>query len=77
MEFTKENKKHKRLSADELRRCEGFKNYSDDEAEKTINSLEKLSILFYELFMKQRLQRTKLSIINKAEDYEIEQRNAA
>ncbi len=77
MEFTKENKKHKRLTADELRRCKGFENYSDEEAEKTIESLEKVSILFYELYMKQKLQRTKLTIIKENEDYENEQRNAA
>lgn len=76
MEGINENKKHKRLTADELRRCKGFENYSDEEAEKTIESLEKISILFYELFMKQKLQRTKLTIINN-EDYENEQRNAA
>ncbi len=45
--------KHKRLTVAELKNYKGFENYSEVEAEKTINTLEKLSILFYELFMKQ------------------------
>ncbi|MHB8261901.1 MAG: hypothetical protein ACYDCN_15575 [Bacteroidia bacterium] len=47
-------KVHKRLSLAELKNCKGFENYSDEQAEETIKSLEKISILFYELYMKQK-----------------------
>ena len=47
-------RKRKRLTIDELRNCKGFENYSDEQAEKTIVTLEKLSILFYELYMKEQ-----------------------
>ncbi len=50
----KKEKGHKRLTIAELRNCKGFENYSDEQAEETIRSLEKLSILFYELYMKQK-----------------------
>jgi hypothetical protein len=46
--------KRKRLTIDELRNCKGFENYTDEQAEETISSLEKLSVLFYELFMKSK-----------------------
>ena len=48
-----QEKGHKRLTIAELRNCKGFENYTDEKAEETIKTLEKLSILFYELFMKQ------------------------
>ena len=44
--------KRKRLSIDELRNCKGFENYTDKQAEETISSLEKLSVLFYEIYLK-------------------------
>ena len=47
-------KAHKRLTIDELRKCKGFENYSDEQAEETIQTLETLSILFYELHNKER-----------------------
>lgn len=47
-------KKHKRLTIAELRNFKGFEAYSDEQAEETIKTLEKLSILFYKLHMKQR-----------------------
>ena len=47
-------KVHKRLSLAELKNCKGFENYSDEQAKETIKSLEKISILFYELYMKQK-----------------------
>ena len=77
MEGVSENKKHKRLSVDELKKCKGFENYSDAEAEEVIIALEKLSILFYELYMKQKHIRQKLTIIKGGEPYEEQQRNAA
>ena len=36
-------KVHKRLSLAELKNCKGFENYSEQQAEETIKSLEKLS----------------------------------
>jgi transcription initiation factor TFIIIB Brf1 subunit/transcription initiation factor TFIIB len=53
---TKKNKEkaHKRLTIAELRNCKGFENYSDEQAEETINTLEKLSMLLYELHMKEK-----------------------
>jgi hypothetical protein len=42
----------KRLSIEELRACSGFENYTDEMAEETIATLERLSILFYELHQK-------------------------
>ena len=55
----KKEKGHKRLTIAELRNCKGFENYSDEQAEETIRSLEKLSILFYELYMKQKQKESK------------------
>ena len=47
-------RKRKRLTVDELRNCKGFENYTDEQAEETISSLEKLSVLFYELYIKSK-----------------------
>lgn len=69
-------KKHKRLSIAELRNCKGFENYSEEQAEETIKTLEKLSILFYELYMKQKQTKHKLTLIKGGLDEE-EQRAAA
>jgi hypothetical protein len=60
-----EKKEHKRLTIAELRNCKGFENYSDEQAEATIKSLEKLSILFYGLYVKQKQKEQKLSLIKK------------
>ncbi|MBA3662915.1 MAG: hypothetical protein H0W61_01735 [Bacteroidetes bacterium] len=61
-----EKKEHKRLTIAELRKCKGFENYSDEQAEATIKSLEKLSILFYGLYMKQKQKVQKQSLIKAA-----------
>ena len=55
----KKEKVHKRLTRAELKTCKGFEDYTDEHAEETIKSLEKLSILFYELYMKQKQQKVK------------------
>lgn len=47
-------RKRKRLTIEQLRNCKGFENYSDEQAENTIVTLEKLSILFYQLYMKEQ-----------------------
>ncbi len=77
MKNANENKKHKRLTIDELRSFKGFENYSDQEAEETIITLEKLSILFYELHMKQRQCKQKLTLIKGGENNEDQERIAA
>lgn len=46
-------KKHKRLTIEELRAFPSFEGFSDEKAEETIKDLEKLSILFYELYHKE------------------------
>ena len=77
MKIADENKKHKRLTIDELKKFKGFENYSDQEAEQTIITLEKLSILFYELHMKQRQCKQKLTLIKGGENNEDQERIAA
>lgn len=52
MSIQKNENKRKRLSIDELRNCKGFENYTDEQAEETISSIEKLSVLFYEIYFK-------------------------
>ena len=73
----REGKIHKRLTIAELRNCKGFESYSEEQAEETINSLEKLSILFYELFMKKKRIVKKLVLLNKPQLYEGYERDAA
>jgi hypothetical protein len=67
-------KKHKRLSIEELRSFPGLENFSEEEAEEVIKTLETLSILLYELFMKVKQENVKH--LNE-EDHETEQRLAA
>ena len=71
----KKEKGHKRLTIAELKNCKGFENYTDEHAEETIKSLEKLSILFYELYMKQKQQKVKQ--IKGGEIYEDGERDIA
>lgn len=71
----KKEKVHKRLTIAELKNCKGFEDYTDEHAEETIKSLEKLSILFYELYMKQKQQKVKQ--IKGGEIYEEGERNIA
>ena len=44
--------KQKRLTIDQLRCFKGLENLSDDEAEGCIDTMQSLSILFFELFQK-------------------------
>ena len=69
-------KKHKRLSIEELRNFPGFKKHTDEEAEREIKILKTLSILFYELFMKAKMNEKNVKHL-KTEDHETEFRNAA
>ena len=46
-------KKFKRLTIEELKTFKGFENYSDEQAEQTIQTLVNLSLIFFDLFKKQ------------------------
>ncbi len=58
MSTTNNGQKKTKLTIDELRKCKGFENYTDEMAEETCQSLEKLSIVFFELYIKEK-QREK------------------
>ena len=66
----------KRLTIAELKKCKGFENYSDEEAEKTIETLVTLSILFFELHAKHQQTEKHLKLIKQSKKYE-EHRTAA
>lgn len=51
-------KELKRMTVDELRQFKGFENYSELQAKKTIQTLEILSMLFYELHLKHQSSKT-------------------
>jgi hypothetical protein len=46
-----ELKKQKKLSIDELKKFKGFENITDEESKQTIETLEKISNLFYDLYL--------------------------
>jgi len=73
----KKTKKHKRLTIAELRKFRGFDSISDEEAENTISTLEKLSVLFYSLYKKQQVIKENNSNNKKKEKKDEEQRGAA
>lgn len=62
------DKKNKRLTCDELRAFPGFENHTDEMAMETIVSLERLSILFYELHQKSLIEKERLKtlLVNEA-----------
>lgn len=68
-------KKHKKLSIDELRSFPGFENFADEEAEQVIKTLESLSILYYELFMKEKNENVKH--LKKGDSHETDHGHAA
>ena len=45
-------KAFKRLTPDELRSFPGFENYTDEQAEETIQTLVNLSLIYFEAFKK-------------------------
>ena len=45
-------KKFKRLTIEELKTFKGFENYTDEQAEQTIETLVNLSLIFFDLFQK-------------------------
>ena len=76
----KKEKVLRRMTIAELRNFKGFEKYTDEEAQATIKSLEKLSMLFYELYMKQKHSQSKIKQLKggKHEGEEVsEQRDAA
>lgn len=68
-------KKHKKLGIDELRGFPGFESFTAEEAEQAITILERLSILFYELFMKEKRENVKH--LKQEENHETKCRPAA
>lgn len=63
-------KKFRRLTVDELRTYKGFENYSDEQAEQTIQTLVNLSLIFFEAFKKKMEQEEKAlseTVIKKLE----------
>ena len=57
------NKLPKRLTVAELRNCRGFETYSDEQAEETIKSLEKVAMLFYESYIKHKQMQERVSFM--------------
>ena len=58
MSIQHNERKTKRLTIDELKKHKGFENYTAEESEATIFTLEKLSVLFYELYLKSIQEET-------------------
>jgi hypothetical protein len=63
--MSNQTRKRKRLTIEELRKFKGCEHYSDAKAEAAIETLEKLSILFYELFMEQRQENEREQQLSK------------
>ena len=74
-------KKKKRLTIAELKGFKGYDNVSDEEAEYVISSLEKISILFLELFQTKKEEMEKAMEGEKSNELKIitgyDKRNAA
>ena len=68
-------KKHKRLSIEELKSYPGFEIFTEEEAEQAIKTLESLSILLYELLMKEKNENVKH--LKQEENHETEQQRLA
>lgn len=74
-------KKKKRLTIAELKGFKGYDKVSDEEAEYVISSLEKISILFLELFQTKKEEMEKAMEGEKSNELKIitgyDKRNAA
>ncbi len=57
-------KKQKRLTVSELRNFKGLDHLSEDEAESTISTLEKFSILMFEMYKKEKALKESLKTID-------------
>lgn len=69
-------KKKKRLSIGELKAFKGLENLSDEQASEAIDALESLSILFFELYKKHKVNSGKIRVLTSSNNHE-EQRDAA
>ena len=68
------SKKHQRLTIKELRSYgEGFKDFSDDELSESIEALEKLSVIMFELYQQHKAKQNEQQITSS----EICERKAA
>ena len=65
-EHKQQAKKQKRLTVSELRNFKGLGNLSDDDSENAISTLEKFSLLMFEMYKKDKALKEKLK--NKEED---------
>jgi len=65
-EHKQQAKKQKRLTVSELRNFKGLGNLSDDDAENAISTVEKFSLLMFEMYKKDKALKEKLK--NKEED---------
>ena len=59
-------KKQKRLTVSELRNFKGLTTLSDEEAESAISTLEKFSLLMFEMYKKDKALKERLK--NKKEE---------
>ena len=48
--YTNTSEDSSRISIDELRKCKGFENYTDEEATRYLDNLENFSITMYQLY---------------------------
>ena len=53
-------KKQKRLTVSELRNFKGLNHLSEDEAESAISTLEKFSLLMFDMYKKEKALKEKL-----------------
>lgn len=58
-------KKQKRLTVSELRNFKGLGHLSEDEAESATSTLEKFSLLMFEMYKKEKALKESLKNINK------------
>jgi hypothetical protein len=55
------HKKQKRLTVSELRNFKGLSHLSDEEAENAIATLEKFSLLMFEMYKKEKALKERLT----------------
>ena len=55
-------KKHKRLTIEELRSFGGLEDYSDDELLESIEALEKLSVIMFEMYQQHKAKQNEQQI---------------
>jgi hypothetical protein len=60
-------KKQKRLTVSELRNFKGLDHLSEDEAESAISTLEKFSLLMFEMYKKEKALKESLKAMDNKE----------